>query len=62
MTASIKLHDGSKYIISEGMINSYTWQMNLTIRNLQKSDFGAYTCTSTNALGKQDARIRLQGN
>lgn len=35
--------------------------MNLTIKNLQKTDFGAYTCTSVNALGKQDARIRLQG-
>lgn len=40
----------------------YTWQLNLTIRNLQKNDFGEYTCTSVNALGKQDARIRLQGN
>lgn len=59
---SIKLHDGLKYTISEGLMNAYTWQMNLTIKNLQKNDFGSYTCTSVNALGKQDARIRLQGD
>jgi hypothetical protein len=43
------------------MINSFTWQMNLTIRNLHKSDFLPYICLSENALGKADARIRLQG-
>lgn len=59
---SIKLHEGQKYIISEGLVNAYTWQMNLTIRKLQKDDFGAYTCTSINALGKAEGRIRLQGN
>lgn len=62
-TGKVKLHDGPKYLISEALVhgNGYTWQMNLTVRNLQKSDFGAYTCISVNALGKQDARIRLQG-
>lgn len=58
---SLKLHDGSKYTISEMPINMYTWQLNLTIKSLQKTDFGTYTCTSVNALGKQDARIRLRG-
>lgn len=43
------------------MINSFTWQMNLTVRNLHKNDFASYVCMSENALGKSDTRIRLQG-
>lgn len=39
----------------------YTWHLNLTIRHLTKADFGAYSCSSVNALGKSEARIRLQG-
>ena len=35
--------------------------MNLTVKNLHKGDFAPYTCSSENALGKSDARIRLQG-
>ncbi|XP_055550060.1 protein amalgam [Wyeomyia smithii] len=56
----IKLYEGEKYIISEEKLNLFTWQLNLTVKNLQKSDFGAYACSSINALGKADARIRLQ--
>uniref|UniRef100_A0A336LZ60 CSON008625 protein n=1 Tax=Culicoides sonorensis TaxID=179676 RepID=A0A336LZ60_CULSO len=55
-----KLYHGEKYIMTEAQMNVYTWQMNLTIKDLQKSDFGAYVCSSINALGKADARIRLQ--
>ncbi|XP_070495054.1 neurotrimin [Chironomus tepperi] len=55
-----KLYHGEKYHIIESMINSFTWQMNLTVRNLQKGDFGQYVCSSENALGKSDAPIRLQ--
>ncbi|KAH8272139.1 hypothetical protein KR018_002179, partial [Drosophila ironensis] len=57
---NVKLHNGIKYNISEQMINLYTWHLNLTIRHLTKSDFGAYSCSSVNALGKSEARIRLQ--
>ncbi|CAD7079680.1 unnamed protein product [Hermetia illucens] len=57
----IKIHDGSKYSISEALIrNSYTWQLNLTIRNVQKSDFGVYVCSSVNALGKREAYVSLK--
>lgn len=55
------MYEGPKYIIAESMINTYTWQMNLTVKNLQKNDFGTYICTSVNALGKADERINLQG-
>ncbi|XP_049302808.1 lachesin [Bactrocera dorsalis] len=57
---NLKLHSSNKYNISEAMINLYTWHLNLTIRHLTKADFGAYTCSSVNALGKSEARIRLQ--
>lgn len=55
-----KLYHGEKYLVTEAMINSFTWQMNLTVKNLHKSDFAPYICSSENALGKSDARIRLQ--
>lgn len=58
---NLKLHSSNKYNISDAMINLYTWHLNLTIRHLTKADFGAYTCSSVNALGKSEARIRLQG-
>lgn len=56
-----KLYQGEKHLVAESMINSYTWQMNLTIKNLHKNDFMPHICSSINALGKSDARIRLQG-
>ncbi|XP_063701806.1 lachesin [Culicoides brevitarsis] len=55
-----KIYHTEKYTMTESQINAYTWQMNLTINNLQKSDFGSYVCSSVNALGKSDARVRLQ--
>lgn len=61
MRVDAKLYHGEKYLVAESMINSFTWQMNLTVRNLHKGDFGQYICASENALGKSDARIRLQG-
>ncbi|BES89733.1 Immunoglobulin domain [Nesidiocoris tenuis] len=55
-----KLMDSNKYIMEEIPINDYTWQLNLTIRNLEKRDFGSYVCQSSNALGKSEGVVRLQ--
>lgn len=50
-----------KYSIEEIPINSYTVLLNLTIRNLEKRDFGEYNCSSVNAIGKSEGLVRLQG-
>ncbi|CAG9862810.1 unnamed protein product [Phyllotreta striolata] len=55
-----KLLPNSKYLIQESVINEYSLQMNLTILNLEKTDFGGYICTSSNAIGKAEGVVRLQ--
>ncbi|KAJ8986202.1 hypothetical protein NQ317_009908 [Molorchus minor] len=55
-----KLIPSEKYIVEESVINDYSLQMNLTIHNLDKNDFGGYICTSGNALGKAEGLVRLQ--
>ncbi|KAF7998367.1 hypothetical protein HCN44_009765 [Aphidius gifuensis] len=56
-----KLLPGPKYIMTEFQQNDYSWQMNLTVINLEKKkDFGGYVCASVNALGKAEAVVRLQ--
>ncbi|KAF6214843.1 hypothetical protein GE061_009586 [Apolygus lucorum] len=55
-----KLMDSSKYIMQEVPVNDYTLLLNLTIRNLEKRDFGSYVCQSSNALGKSEGFVRLQ--
>lgn len=46
--------------MSELPLNDYTWQMNLTIRDLTDQDFVDYTCASVNALGTSEEKVRLQ--
>lgn len=60
-TSGIKLLKDEKHNISEVPINDYAYQLNLTIRRLDKSDFGTYTCSAENAFGKMEGSIRLQG-
>ena len=50
----------SKYSIDE-LKKGYTVEMELTIRNITRSDLGIYFCNSTNSLGKADGSIRLYG-
>ncbi|KAK0082325.1 hypothetical protein PV325_010666 [Microctonus aethiopoides] len=57
-----KLLPSPKFTMSEFALNDYSWQMNLTVHDLEKKDFGGYTCAAVNALGKADAVVRLQGN
>jgi len=56
-----KLLPSDKYAMSEYTLNDYSWQMNLTVKSLEKRDFGEYVCSSVNALGKMDSTVRLQG-
>ncbi|XP_032673685.1 lachesin-like isoform X2 [Odontomachus brunneus] len=56
----IKLLEDEKHDISEVTINDYAYQLNLTVRRLDRSDFGTYTCSAENAYGKADGTIRLQ--
>ncbi|XP_068082320.1 uncharacterized protein [Anabrus simplex] len=55
-----KLLEGTKYVMEEAMLSDYALLMNLTIRNLEKRDFGGYVCSSVNALGKVEGGVRLQ--
>ncbi|KMR00004.1 lachesin-like isoform x3 protein [Lasius niger] len=56
----VKLLKDEKHDISEVTINDYAYQLNLTVRRLDQSDFGTYTCSAENAFGKAEASIRLQ--
>ncbi|KAL3289528.1 hypothetical protein HHI36_022945 [Cryptolaemus montrouzieri] len=55
-----KLLPNDKYEMHETLLNEYSLLMNLTIKYLEKRDFGGYICTSSNALGKADGVVRLQ--
>jgi len=61
LTLGVKLLESEKYDISEVTINDYAYLLNLTVRRLDKSDFGTYTCSAENAFGKTEGSIRLQG-
>lgn len=52
----------AKYSMEEYPINDYSLLMNITIRSLERRDFGGYVCSSVNAMGKAEGLIRLQGN
>lgn len=51
----------NRHVLREIYVNEYTLLMNLTIKNLEKSDFGEYVCASANALGKAEDTVKLQG-
>ncbi|KOC61270.1 Lachesin [Habropoda laboriosa] len=56
----IKLLSDQKYVLTELPVNDYAYHLNLTIRRLNRNDFGNYTCSVENLLGKAEGTIRLQ--
>ncbi|XP_043252802.1 lachesin-like [Colletes gigas] len=56
----IKLLPDEKHDLSELPLNDYAYQLNLTIKRLSRNDFGNYTCSAENLLGKAEGTIRLQ--
>ncbi|XP_034171669.1 lachesin isoform X1 [Osmia lignaria lignaria] len=56
----IKLLPDEKHNLSEVTLNDYAYQLNFTIKRLNRDDFGSYTCSAENLLGKADGTIRLQ--
>lgn len=55
------LVSGDKYdiVIQNAHVHSERAQMTLTIRNVERADFGTYKCTGVNALGAQSNTIQL---
>lgn len=50
-----------RYAMAETESSMYAVTMTLTIKHLQKSDFGGYKCISKNSIGGIEATIRLYG-
>ncbi|XP_055305243.1 opioid-binding protein/cell adhesion molecule isoform X1 [Sitodiplosis mosellana] len=48
-----------RYVMHETESSMYAIQMTLTIKHLQKPDFGGYRCISKNSIGGIEATIRL---
>ncbi|KAF7408753.1 hypothetical protein HZH66_003290 [Vespula vulgaris] len=56
----IKLLANDKHNVSEFTVNDYAYQLNLTIKQLSRNDFGSYICSAENPYGKAEGTIRLQ--
>ena len=42
-------------------MNSYKFQLTLTIKRLQPEDFGTYRCISKNSIGQAEEEVELYG-
>ena len=48
-------------IKQEKPLNSYKFQLTLTIKRLQPEDFGTYRCISKNSIGQAEEEVELYG-
>lgn len=60
--AGTKLLPDEKHDLAELPLNDYAYRLKLTISRLNRDDFGSYTCSAENLLGKTEGTIRQQGN
>ena len=51
----------SNIFFQEEPINSYKFQLTLTIKRLQQEDFGTYRCISKNSIGQAEELVELYG-
>ncbi|XP_076276696.1 lachesin isoform X2 [Lasioglossum baleicum] len=56
----LKLSSDEKHDLLEVPLNDYAYQLQLTIKRLSEHDFGSYTCSAENLLGKAVSTISLQ--
>ncbi|XP_012271975.1 lachesin [Orussus abietinus] len=55
-----KLLHSDVYSMAEAALSEYSWVMNLTVKRIEKHDFGGYICSSVNALGRAEGSVHLQ--
>ena len=48
-------------LLKEKPLNSYKFQLTLTIKRLQPEDFGTYRCISKNSIGQAEEVVELYG-
>ncbi|XP_076641036.1 lachesin [Halictus rubicundus] len=56
----LKLSSDEKHDLSEVSVNDYAYKLQLTVKRLSGHDFGSYTCSAENLLGKAGGTISLQ--
>ena len=54
-------YNGSIASFQEKPLNSYKFQLTLTIKRLQPEDFGTYRCISKNSIGQAEEVVELYG-
>lgn len=54
-------NEGAFVSVKQNNINSYTYQLKLTIPSLRRQDFGKYTCFARNNLGASESSVLIRG-
>ncbi len=61
MRKGVVISNGGKYRVEIYHEAEHTMTLSLRIRNLEDTDFGSYTCMSSNSVGKDAENMILYG-